>query len=389
VPDRTVRFSIAVAVAAAFAVAAVAQPAVAQQTPADAIHEQLRISLAEGIAHVQDAHGLDAAYELLGVTDVAMRANEPDIASRAAEALIGTVDRALAASAQASAGEAQDTLDQLLDLKFSASASGIDNVLTTIDRAMKTLIPQIGSERRMRVDTDEDWESRVQSLAALADLQSTAAQATLTDEAAGVGLIFDSAWDQLKATADGESDPGAKMARLDILDAVRLTREERLADALANNVRAVAEEMRASGDDRNSFADDGGTDFALGFGPETSGVEESTCVETGTLATEISTTPASPLDALQRDCAMSGRAPSAARCSTRELSFVCYEALGASESIIYVYRNSPEEEELRRSCGAENLLEPANVPGDGVAFRNSQMKLSLTCAPVGERAAAN
>lgn len=376
--------------AAALAVTAVTRFSVAQETSnADAIREQLQSSLASGIAHEQETNNLDAAYELLGVADVAMRAHEPEIAARAAEALIATVDRALAASAQAPVSEVQDTLDQLLDLKFSASASGIDNVLKTIDHGMKALIPQIGNELRAQVDEQEDWETRVQFLAALADLQSTAAQATLNDEADNVGIIFDIAWDELKGTADAESDSSTKQARLDTLDAVRQTREERLADAVANNVRAVAEEMRANGDDRHSFADDGGTDFDLGFGPQATGMEESTCVETGILGADAAAPPASPLDALRRDCAMSGRAPSAARCSTRELSFVCYEALGGSESITYVYRNTPEEEELRRSCGAENLIEPANVPGDGAAFRNAQMKLSLTCAPVGDRAAAN
>lgn len=338
---------------------------------------RLQGALEAAQANVFADHGLDAAYELLAVADSATRANAGDVAKSATDALLAVVERATVAGETDPSPAAQDAIDQMLDLKFSASASGLEVVLSALDGAMRRLITTVEAAQVDIANQDEDaWEQRLDALTALADLQASAAQANLSQEADRIGRSFDRAFAALSEDAHNVS--GAD--RIAALDAVRTAREERLADAANNNVQSVAAELRAAEQvehDESGAADFGGLDLD-------GQMEDSTCVETG--LTEA--VQGQGVDVLERECMLSGHATSAGRCPTRDLSFVCYKADAGSESLTYVYRGTPEEDDLRNACGIGNILESMSVPADGAPFRNSGTKLALTCAPIGERAGA-
>ncbi len=324
---------------------------------------------------------LDAAYELLAVADTATKGGGTDIAASATAALISVIDNAgLTGSGTVDLGRAQDAIDQLLDLKFSAGSAGLDSVLSAIDRSMRRLFLVVEGGLSKAVSAGDDFDSRLQSLAAMADLQASAAQANLAEEAATIGRSFDIGFQELSEEAHTVTGSD----RIAALDGVRTSREERLADAVANNVQTVAAELRSAEQSEGADLIDESTDVGETLDNEEF-VEDSICVETGVVGE-----PASPLaETLQRACVLAGHTALVARCPMRDLSFVCYRSEQNAESIVYVYRGTPEEETMRLTCGADNIVESGGVPADGAPFRGPAVNLALTCAPIGERAERN
>jgi hypothetical protein len=358
-------------------------PACASAAPAGEAPDRARLQASLDAARAQAAGeaGLDAAYELIALADAVARSNHADVSNAAVTELLGIVVRASQAAADAPRDRAHDTIDQLLDLKFSAAASGLESVIAALDRAMQRLIPGVRTALAERVEDEDDWDIRMEAATAMSDLQASAAQANLNEEAADVGRAFDAAVARLAESAHSDGDIGLRQARAQAVAELQSIHDERLADAVTNNVRAVAAELRATEQAVVQIEQEGtteGEDLSLA---DALAPEDSTCVETGALAASA------PLDDAERECVLSGRSPSSARCPTRDLSFVCYRSTDAQETITYVYRDTIEEEPVRQSCA--DLVESGGVPQGGAPFRNGQMRLAMTCAPAGEQAARN
>ena len=338
--------------------------------------QQLTASYDEAMANAGDGGQLDAAYELLAVVESATAAGGTELAARASDGLIGLVNRAGRAANDLPAAAAQDSIDQLLDLKFSAGSSGLDRILAAIDSAMMPLIGRAHDGLSAVIKGDEDFETRLNALAALGDLEASSAQANLTDAATTIGRSFDEGFSAV--SEDAHSVDGVD--RIAALEAVRATRDERLTDAVTNNVKSVAEEIRAAELTGDPSAEEAEAD---GLGEDYEAfVESATCTETGTAGPA----PGPLTDALTRACVLSGNTTASARCPTRDLSFVCYRKDAAAESIVYVYRNTPEEEMMRFDCAEADMLDSSLIPEAGAPFRGDGVTLALTCAPLGQRA---
>lgn len=348
--------------------------AVAADSPKASAAERARLqgALEAAQANVFGVNGLDAAYELLAVTDAATRSGAADVATQSGASLLSVIERATASSETAGGSAAQDSIDQLLDLKFSAGSSGLEAIVGAIDIAMQRLMTVAEAAQVATIESNGDWDARIDALTALGDLQASAAQANLAADAERIGRAFDRAF----ATVSEDAHNVTGSDRVVALNAIRTGRDERLADAASNNVQTVAAELRAaeqSADDDIDLAGASDLDAAM---------EDSTCVETG--LTEASQ--GRGLEAIERDCMLSGHTTSAARCTTRNLSFVCYKADAGGESLTYVYRGTPEEDDLRIACGTGNILESMSVPVDGAPYRSANTRHALTCAPIGDRA---
>ncbi|MDX2144579.1 MAG: hypothetical protein SFV19_14585 [Rhodospirillaceae bacterium] len=348
-----------------------AQATVSAQDPISELKTALDIAKSQAAS----SDGLDAAYEFIGIAEEANNAGNPEIATEAIAAFSSVVERAAEIAQRQSYMEGQNTLDQIVDLAFFARTNDIPAAETTLRKALGSLLPQLLANARRALAEAKEWTDKLAILGAIGELQAAAARVVLDQEASEIGIAFDAE----AAIRDGEA--AGDSARMQEIANLRRVRDEQLADAIANNVNAVAEEMRGdvpSSSDEGEIGEAMSADLSLG---------DTSCIETGMIppggAPDNWQAPPLLLKRLGDECVLSGRAPQAGRCTTVNLTFVCHVPGRESERITYVYRDTAEETFMRRACEGA-IIEAAKLPATGPQFLNSSSRLVFTCGPVTE-----
>jgi hypothetical protein len=335
----------------------------------------LRAALDNAKAQASSRQDLDDAYELIGIAEEANRGGDTAIATDAVAAFTGVIERAASRARTASFADGQDTLDQLVDLTFFARTNDIVAAESVLRISLRQLFPELLGAARKALDATADWPQQVELLAAIGEMQAAAARVKLDQEADDIGVIFDAETAKRDPLVADQPERAKDIAEL------RRVRDEQLAEAIANNVDAVAEEMRSAVPDGSDGGEIGEAMPAdLSFG-------DTSCIETGMLppddAPETWQAPTLMLKRLGDECVLSGREPRTDRCDTRNLVFVCQVPGRESERITYVYRNTPEETYMRRACEGA-VIEAAKLPTSGPQFLNAASRLVFTCGPVND-----
>ncbi len=323
---------------------------------------------------------LDPAYALLGIAETANQQNFPQIAAQAATAFADLVKRvtakAVKTNGKAGSSVAEDALDQFVDLRATARTANLPLPQAVLDDAMTTLFPLVAANVQKKIDTTATWPERLEHTGDLGDLQASATQILKDEIARDIGTAFDQKVAQLRALADADGDESMRARMVEELAKAQRTRDDRVADAKANNINIVAASMQSQGDKSG----DAGTLPASEIDvPEELAAGTASCIETGFAEQQD----ASALRNLRLNCINSGRLPAQHRCSTANLAFLCYSSAPGSEKVTYVYRGTPEEIYFQHKCGADQVLSPDKVPATGVSFRTTNAVLGFTCAPPG------
>jgi len=328
---------------------------------------------------------LDPAYELLGVAGNARERNAKDMANGAADAFAQLIQRATAAALKKGGSVAQDTLDQMVDLRFFAETTQLEKTTTALDVALRTLFPAVAKANEQRIDTAANWDDRVSALRDLIGLQASATQIKLDDVAASLAVGVDTRLTGADAVATADPDTAERARKAGEVEELKRARVDQLNEATANNINAVAKQMQSSGRTAGSSQvtrSEAETDV-----PEDMAEGDGSCMETGyrtkRSAAGAQSTPDASRRAHDRDCINSGRVPATSRCSTDNLTMVCYSAIQDGERITYIYSDTPADSYFRKSCPAGDVLAGNKVPKDGAPFRSSDIKLAFVCAPAG------
>lgn len=340
--------------------------------------KDLRDSLANARREAQQAPGLDAAYELVGLADAAQQQNAAEIASEATTLLNTVLTRASEAAMTASIPEAHDAVDQLVDLSFFARTSQVTGADATLQKSLRALLPKVAQDVRAEMagagTNAATWPTALTHLTTLGELQAAATLTMLSDLAQAIGRDFDSEAAKLEALA--RKDARADELLADV-KAARTGRDSQLAEAKANDLAAVAAEISGPGR--------GGRDRAADGSSGGDADVDHTCTETGVLDQEGNMyANQSEVAKLEEECINSGRLPTEDRCPAPNRVYACRESLSPTmERLIYVYRGTPEERMVKSGCKGD-ILEPGQLSGKTPAFKNTAMRRVVTCMPLGE-----
>jgi hypothetical protein len=320
---------------------------------------------------------LDPAYELLGIAETAHMQNFPQIAAKAATAFADLVKRATIKALKTGGTMAEDTLDQFVDLRFVARSANLPLPQAALDEAMTSLFPTVSTALQRKIDDAGTWDDKLKYATDLGDLQASATQILKDDVARELGEAFDRKTAVLETQAAQETDEAARTLMQEGLARARKSREDRVADATANNINVVAALLQNQTD--KSFEGGGRQRGDMIEIPEDLAAGVGSCIETGFTG---KSDPAVMRD-LELNCINSGRVPAQGRCPTANLSFLCYGATPSAEKMTYVYRGTPDELYFQHKCSPENVVRGDQVPPTGAAFRRSNVALAFTCAPSG------
>jgi len=382
-PQLFLRIGFVVAALFAVIAAASAQPNDQAESAAD-----FKRAYDSAIADAKGNTTLDPAYELLGVAGNARQRNLTDMTAGAANAFADLIQRVTANAAKKGGSTAQDTLDQLVDLRFFAGTTQIEKTTTALDAAMRGLFPVVITIIETHAAAP-NWEDKINALRDLASLQASATQVLLGDIATQVGTAFDTRAAAAETQANADEDNAERARKLGALNELKRSRDDQVKDAAVNNVNTVAQQMEASGRTAGSGPlqqSEAGADVPADL------IEgEGSCIETGyqiaraagTAGQRIAPTDPDLRRVHDRDCVNSGRVPSTGRCSTVNLSLVCYARLPDGEKISYAYTGTPSESYFRKNCTPSDLVPAAKIPKTGPTFRNPDIKLAFVCAPAG------
>lgn len=324
---------------------------------------------------------LDPAYELLGIAETAQMQNFPQIAAKAATAFADLVKRATVKAlktdgSKTNGSTTEDTLDQFVDLRFVARSANLPLPQAALDEAMASLFPRVSTALQRKIDDAGPWADKLKYVDDLGDLQASATQILKEDVAHDIGAAFELKMAQLETFAGQETDADERARLMEGLAKVRKSRASRIVDANVNNIEVVAALLRS---DAEKSIDDGSHARSEMNVPEDMAAGVGSCIETGFTGTQ------DPLQmhSMKLDCVNSGRLPTEGRCSTANLSFLCYNAAPGGEKMTYVYRGTPDEVYFQHKCGADNILKPDKIPASGASFRTANAVLGFTCAPPG------
>jgi len=358
---------------AAVMVTLLAAPAWAGQIPPNDPAADLRATFRDAARDAKAGDDLDPAYELLGIAEAAQQRGLPQIAAQAATAFADLVGRVAAKALKEGGSSSEDALDQFVDLRFMARTANLPLPQAALDGAMTALFPQVSASLQKKADEAADWAEKLRYADALADLQASAIQIMKDDIAASIGAAFDTRAAQLEDAITAEADSATRTEMQDALARTRKTRDDRIIDAKANNLNIVAAMMQS----QPATADAGSRVPSEVDVPEELAAGTQSCIETGLPGKPDPTV----LRTIQVNCINSGRLPTAARCSTANLAFLCHDDTPGGEKITYVYRNTPEEIYFKRRCAADKMVAANAIPADGVTFRSANAALAFVCAP--------
>jgi hypothetical protein len=226
-----------------------------------------------------------------------------------------------------------------------------------------------------KIDGAPTFADKLQFTDDLGDLQASATQIMKEEAARDIGAAFDQKFAQLQALTEKESDVEARARMEEGLAKTRKSREERLADATANNLNVVAALMRNDAD--KTFDGGGPRTHSDTDVPEDMAAGVGSCIETGFTGKQDP----NEMRNLKLDCINSGRLPAEGRCPTRNLSFLCYDDAPGAEKLTYVYRGTPDETYFQHKCSPDRLVKADKVPSSGALFRKANAVLGFTCAP--------
>jgi hypothetical protein len=336
-----------------------------------------------------DAKGrdtLDPAYELLGVAGSAHERGLNDLAANAAGAFADLVQRATATATRKGGSTAQDTLDELVDLRFFAETTHLDKATGALDTAMRMLFPVAAKTSAHRAESSAAWDEKLSALRELAGLQASATQVMLADAAKNIAENFTAQVAVLSGQAAAETDEVERGRKLADVEELKRSHDEQISDATNNNVTTIAQQILSSGRSSQMLHSEADADL-----PQDLAEGDGSCIETGYRVDHSATAvPDAELHRRHdRECINSGRVPTTSRCTTANLSFVCYSRLQNGEKITYVYRNTAAESYFRKSCPNEDAVPGNKVPRGGASFRNNDVKLVLICAPAGSDTTAD
>jgi len=351
----------------------VAAPVAAQNSAQPDAASALRSAFRDAAREAKSSDELNPAYELLGLADTAQKQNLPQIAAEAAAAFADLVKRATKKALNTGGSELEDTLDQLVDLRFMARSANLPLPQAALDDAMVSLFPPVAAAVQRKVDAAEAWDEKLRYAEDLAELQASATQIMKDELARDMGAAFDLKTTELEMLAGQSEDQEARARMLEDLAGTRQARDERIANANANNMNVVAALMRSQ-DDKAGYARP--QDSGVNVPPELAAGTRS-CIETGFSGKPDPVV----LRSAESACINSGRVPSEQRCPTRNLAFLCRDVVPGGEKMTYVYRGTPEEFYFEHRCSADNLVAAEAVAASGPAFRNAATALGFTCAP--------
>jgi hypothetical protein len=241
---------------------------------------------------------------------------------------------------------------------------------------MTSLFPTVTDTLKHKVDTAGTFADKLKYVDTLGDLQASATQIMKEDAAHDISAAFDQKIAQLEGMARDQTNAEAREQMTESLAKTRHTREERMADARANNLNVVAELLRNE-TDKSFDGGIGGRNHAETAESENMTAGVNSCIETGFTGQQDPTL----LRSMKLDCINSGRLPAEGRCSTRNLSFLCYDDAAGTEKLTYVYRGTPDEEYFEHKCDANRVVKADKVPSSGALFRKANAVLGFTCAP--------
>jgi hypothetical protein len=227
-----------------------ASPSVAgtpEPSPPDAAAD-LQRAFTDAARNAKNSETLESAYVLLGMADAAQQQKLPQIAVKAATAFSDLVKRATAAALRAGGTNTEDTLDQLVDLRFVARTANLPLPQAALDEAMRSLFPAVAVALQRNIDNAARWENKLAFTDDLAELEASATQVLLEDIARELSATFDLKITQLENLANKEADTTERERMIAGLDEKRAHRQELLADAKANDINSVAEQMQKSSD---------------------------------------------------------------------------------------------------------------------------------------------
>ena len=366
--------------AVAFGVAmAPAFPAMAQRAPerAEPSGGDLTQAFESAQASAKGSDSLDAAYELLGIAGSSQQRNAKALSDKASAAFVDLVQRSSAAALRKGGTTARDTLDQLVDLRFFARSQELTTAMNALDTALRSLFPAVAQALEQRIDTATEFDDQIESLNDYASLQASAAQVLMNDIATRIGSAIDTRLVKLETAANQATDAMERGRRVNAVAESKRARDGQVADATANNVDAVASQLKASGNRTEES-----TRAPTGEEVRADLIGESSCIETG-----YHSKPSDPQvqRTHDRECINSGRVPTTTnRCPMKDLSLTCFEKFANNgETIIYIYHNTPEEDYFRSKCGKEDLIPGDRIPASGATFRGKDTTLAFVCAPSG------
>jgi len=353
----------------------------AQMPTAASSAADFKVTYDAAMAEARETEALDPAYELLGVAGNARTQNLNDMANSAADAFAALIQRATLAAQRKGAGYLQDTLDQLVDLRFFAETTRIPRATQALDTAMRALFAPVARGVEQQMDAAATWEDKTTALRELVSLEASATQVKLADVAKSIGAGVDMRLTSQTTAASMVADPAERQQKLKEIEDFKHTRSEQIREAAANDMSKVAQQIESGGSEgstRQPRSEDGG--------PVSEDLldADGSCVETGLRLTEQMPISESDLHrAQQRECVNSGRVPTTERCSTANLSFVCYTRITDGERITYAYRGTAAEAYFRQACAAGDLVPGMQVAKNGAPFRSPDVQLSTVCAPSG------
>ena len=348
-------------------------PVMAQGAQGDASAD-LRGAFREAARDAKGTDELDPAYVLLGVAESAQKQNLPQIAAEAATAFADLIKRATAKALKIGGAATEDTLDQLVDLRFMARTANLPLPQAALDDAMATLFPQVSAAVQRKIDEAESWDEKLQHAEDLADLQASATQILKDDLARDLGAAFDLKTAQLETLATQAEHADERTRMMEALAESRQSRSDRVADANANNINVVAALMQGQAEKTTDAESRQPSEVDV---PEELAAGTRSCIETGFAGKQ------DPMfvRSMQLNCINSGRLPSERRCSTSNLSFLCYDSVPGGEKMTYIYRGTPEELYFQRTCNPDKVVSADAVSQSGAAFRTANTALAFTCAP--------
>lgn len=221
--------------------------------------EALRSAFRDAARDAKAGDELDPAYELLGIAEAAQQQELPQIAAEAAAAFADLVRRAAAGALKAGGSLAEDTLDQFVDLRFMARSANLTLPQAALDDSMAKLFPMVTASLQAKFDRTESWEEKRAVAEEIADLQASATQVMNESLASAMGDAFECKAAALEALAEGAEDAAARAEMREAIAETRKLRDERVADAKANNINAVAaliQSQRERGEDGANGATD-------------------------------------------------------------------------------------------------------------------------------------
>jgi hypothetical protein len=349
------------------------------QMPNPTSQTEFKQAYESAMADAQGSDSLDPAYELLGVAGNAHIQNLNDMANKAAEAFASLIQRATLAAHRKGGGYLQDTLDQMAELRFTAETTRLPRTTEALDNALRTLFPAVAHTIEQRADTAATWDEEITALHDLVNLEASATQLKLADVVKPISMAVDTRVASMESAAGSDADTDARTKKLGEIADFKHTRTDQLREAAANDVNTVAHQIETGDEEggrRQVKSEDGGP------GSEDLLEAEGSCVETGFRIPDSAPPPdADTHRAQQRECINSDRVPVNGRCSTDNLSLVCYTRIQDGERITYAYRGTAAEAYLRQACPAEDLVPGVKVPKTGAAFRAPDIQLAFVCAP--------